>query len=451
MKKRILCLIAAVIICVSAIPFSTSAFSSAVDWVKEGDWYFDIVDGDAIVTAYAGNETNIVVPSSYKGRDVTYFNSDLLTKCPNQDKVTEIYFPSTIYGYFEYESDNYGSGYSKYVGFKIKDYKSLERVEISSANPFYCDIKGRGVYSKDRKILWYVPYNGGYLDFRISANEDVVEIRNISSPKIKQLTIGKNIKKIDFTRINCPNLKSLYITSKTDDVIFDKEINNIPKDTIVYCYKSSAVYKALKKMGHKNIVTEPEKPQTPTIESIKYGRYDAHNYAVKLKISNVGAYEYKVYRYNGKTKKYEYLGKTDWREYIDKTAKPGKTYKYKVTARDKENKLYSDTSSRSKAKSITPKLTKPGKVRVSTFFSSYGTDGRVEFTAEKKVGTGHIIYRYNSSKKKYEKIETFYGLEGFDWDVKTGKTYTYKIRAFKRASTGEKVYGPYSDKIKVKG
>lgn len=477
MKKKLLSLLLVLVMCFGVLPISpvVSANESELEpenWTREGDFYFTIYDNQAAVCSYVGNDTEVIVPSAFKGRDVTYFNAGLLDDCPVKDNVTSIYFPSTIYAHFEYEWYEWSSGYYVRSGFNLRPYKSLCHITISLGNPFYKDVYGC-VLSKDGKTLWYVPNK--YDDsFSTSKFSTVTDIRNIGSETIEKLTIGKNIKSIDMTGIYCENLKELYITTKTDNVYesgSDEDYGYIPKIATIYCYKSSGAYKYFKKLNNflkeyikdvelYSIVTEPKKPEKSSIKSIEYKKFEAKDskeYSVKITVKDVGATGYKIYRYDSKSKKYEYLGKAGngygSLVYVDKTAKPSKNYKYKVASYNKANKLYS-YQSKSSAKSITPKLPKPKKLSFTATYSPEvkGVSGSdfISFKLNKKSCSGYKLYRWNSSKKKYAVIDTSWLSYNYDLNVKKGKTYTYKIRAFAKSSTGKIVYGPYSEKVKVK-
>ncbi len=457
MKKRLLSLILVIVMCLSISPIASANIDALEpeNWKKDGDFYFVIYGGDAMVCAYAGNDTQVVVPSSYKGRDVTHFNYDLLSKSPVKDKVTEIYFPSTICGYFEDEWYEDGSGYYIYDGFNLANYDSLKTVEISRANPYFKDREGC-IYSKDGKVLWYVPYNGGRITFSTSKYSGVTEVRNISSKRIKYLTIGKSVEKIYLDNVDCPNVKEFYITSKTDNIVHDDmEYCNIKNGADIYCYKSSGVYDYFKGTKIYNLVTEPKKPtKKASITSVKYSKCDPYNndnYAVKITLKDIGVSGHKIYRYNSSSKKYEYIGKTSdgSKTYIDRTAKPSKTYKYKVAPFNYSDKLYSANGSKSSAKSVKTTLSKPEKM---SFTATYKSNG-VTVKFKKQSYSGYALYRYNSKTKKYELIRRGdYQHFSYDGDITAdkGKTYTYKMRAYNESSTGKRVYGPYSEKVKVK-
>ena len=477
MKNKLLSLLSVLAILIGILPIApvVSAYEEALapeHWKKDGDFYFVIYGGDAMVCSYVGTETEVVVPSFYKGREVTHFNAGLLDDCPVKDKVKSVYFPSTIYGHFEHENYEWSSGYYIRSGFNFKEYKSLNHIDISLANPFYKDVRGC-VLSKDGKSLWYVP-NAYSKTFSTSDFDGLTTVYNIGSEKIKSLTIGKSIEKIYINGIACPNLEKLYITTKNGKIIeegHDEESFHIPKSANIYCYKSSGAYKFFKeynadtkKLDLKaklyNIITEPKKPKKSGVKSIEYKKFEAKDckeYSVKITAKDVGATGYKIYRYDSKSKKYKYLGKAGngygSLVYVDKTAKPNVKYKYKVASYNKANKLYT-YQSKSSAKSITPKLPKPKKLSFTAKYSPEisGISGSdyISFKLAKKSCSGYKLYRWNSSKKKYEVIDTSWLSYNHDLSVKKGKTYAYKIRAFAKSSTGKIIYGPYSKKIKVK-
>jgi fibronectin type 3 domain-containing protein len=66
--------------------------------------------------------------------------------------------------------------------------------------------------------------------------------------------------------------------------------------------------------------------------------------------------------------------------------------------------------------------------------------------------TGYEIYRYNSTKKKYEKIKTIKETSTLTWKntkLTKGKTYKYKVRAY-RSYEGTTYYGKFSAATKIK-
>lgn len=146
---------------------------------------------------------------------------------------------------------------------------------------------------------------------------------------------------------------------------------------------------------------------------------------------------YRIYR-NGKA-----LKDTTSTTFTNKKLTCGKTYTYKVKAYYKVNgkKVLCTASAAKKAKPIpkTPTVkakTKKGKIQLSW--------GKV--TGAKR----YVVYKYNKSKQKYVKIAVVKKTSFTDTSVKSGKTYRYKVRAYRTVS-GKKVYSAYSKVVKKTG
>ncbi|MCB6993457.1 S8 family serine peptidase [bacterium 210820-DFI.6.37] len=159
--------------------------------------------------------------------------------------------------------------------------------------------------------------------------------------------------------------------------------------------------------------------------------------SVKLKWKSIpNADGYDIYR-NGKKIKGDVSGTaTSW---TNTGLKTGTKYSYKIKAYYKvgNKKEYCGFSS---VKSAKPALkaasvkTKKGK-------------GKITLTWSKVSGaTGYTVYRYSASKKKYVKKKTLKKRTYIDKNVKKGKKYSYKVRAY-RTVGGKKIYGPYSKKV----
>ncbi len=171
------------------------------------------------------------------------------------------------------------------------------------------------------------------------------------------------------------------------------------------------------------------KPKLKSIENTEHG--------VLTKWSKVsGADKYYVYRKTGSSGKYSKIGTTTKTYYTDKKAKSGKKYYYIVKAVNEAG-----SSSSSSSKSIyhladttlsTPKSTKSG----------------ITLKWSKVTGAdGYMVYRKTGSGS-YSKIATVKGnskVTYTDKKAKKGKTYTYKVKAYK-----SKTYSAYSNAKKIK-
>ncbi len=170
------------------------------------------------------------------------------------------------------------------------------------------------------------------------------------------------------------------------------------------------------------------KPKLKEIANTEYG--------VKITWSKTsGADKYRVYRKTSKSS-WKYIGDTTKTYYTDKTAKSGTKYYYAVKARNEAgNSDYSSSLSKYYlADTIlsTPKSTKSG----------------ITLKWKKVTGAdGYMVYRKTGSGS-YSKIATVKGNSKVTYTDKTakkGKTYTYKVKAYK-----SKTYSAYSNAKKIK-
>ena len=64
------------------------------------------------------------------------------------------------------------------------------------------------------------------------------------------------------------------------------------------------------------------------------------------------------------------------------------------------------------------------------------------------IGDKYEVYMYNSKKKKYKKLGTIPSNVGKVYNIESGTTYKFKVRAL-RYVNGKPYYGPYSDILKT--
>lgn len=145
-----------------------------------------------------------------------------------------------------------------------------------------------------------------------------------------------------------------------------------------------------------------------------------------------GAYGYRIKRSTKKNGTYETIatlkGKTKT-TYQDKKVKTGKTYYYKVETINRVNKVkgYSGNSAVMSGKT----LAKTSVTKVKSTASS-----KIELTWKKVSGaSGYQIYRSTKKSGSYKKIAEVSGAGNTkftDTSVVGGKTYYYKIRAYRK-------------------
>ena len=97
-------------------------------------------------------------------------------------------------------------------------------------------------------------------------------------------------------------------------------------------------------------------------------------------------------------------------------------------------------------------MAKPSKVKIASVKNLKGRKVKITWKKAANAG-GYKVYRATSSKGKYHCIKTA-GSKTRGWTntkLKKGKTYYYKVRAYRKVS-GKTLYGSYSSvkKIKIK-
>lgn len=156
---------------------------------------------------------------------------------------------------------------------------------------------------------------------------------------------------------------------------------------------------------------------------------------IKLKWAKVpGANRYQIYRSTSATagfKRIKTISSGSTTSYSDKNTKFNKTYYYKIRAYRTENgKTYYGQWSTVKSQ----------KKRLSTPSISSTKSGYTSITIKwKKVSkaTGYIVYRSTSENGKYKRVKTFRkgtSISFKDTNRTSGKSYYYKVRAFRKAN-----------------
>lgn len=168
---------------------------------------------------------------------------------------------------------------------------------------------------------------------------------------------------------------------------------------------------------------------------------------------------YRIYRSTSKDGDYKKIGEVSGSastSFTDKKLSPGKTYYYKVRAYRKVGNSRDYGSFSEKLKAST-KCNSPVITLSSTTSSSNNSSktGNVKISWKKVNGAyGYAVYRADSKTGSYKRIKTVTSgstLNTVDKGLKRGKTYYYKVRAYRTADMGN-VYSYYSNvkNIKVK-
>ncbi len=159
----------------------------------------------------------------------------------------------------------------------------------------------------------------------------------------------------------------------------------------------------------------------------------------------MGATGYRVYKYNSKTKKYEKIKSTASRSYKVTDLKAGKVYKFKIKAYKKINgkTLWGsstdafETATKCKTPSITKLTASKGKASFAWSNVSGESGFQVYYSAKKDSG--------------YKKVASYKAnvLKGSKSKLTKGKTYYFKVRAYKKTDSGT-VYSSWSSVKSVK-
>ncbi len=160
----------------------------------------------------------------------------------------------------------------------------------------------------------------------------------------------------------------------------------------------------------------------------------------KIKISwsaIAGAKEYRIYRATSSGGKYTYIGSTTALSFTNSGLTTGKTYYYKVRVKCTAGvSTYGSYSAIKSAKSLLSKLT--GLTTASASYRSI----KLSWTAVPGA-TKYRIYRATSKTGKYTTVTYTDKLTYTDSGRTAGKTYYYKVRAYRLVGK-TKVYGSYS-------
>ena len=169
---------------------------------------------------------------------------------------------------------------------------------------------------------------------------------------------------------------------------------------------------------------------------------------IKLTWSKVsGAEGYVIYQYNTSTKKYARIEKTESNiaTYTVENLKSGTEYKFAIRA-------YKTVDGKEVLSESFPELEVATKLSTVTTFKGTSTASTIKLTWSKVSGAeGYVIYQYNTTTKKYARIEktesniATYTVE----NLKSGTEYKFAIRAYKTVD-GKEVLSESFPELKIK-
>ncbi len=314
--------------------------------------------------------------------------------------------------------------HSTYLNTILKKYGESDFNNIITQNVYYEDVDN----DKDFEITFYpIEYNDAASIGQISiskngimyiTSDDLIVVNNVFKVVRESILseeqiidyIEKEVKRI----IN--NKDNKISVSKYNENIYEININdNIIKTYIEYV---------------------DLKVNSNPIVSI----YKGNNNSLLLKFEKIMyANSYDIYRSISKNKNYKKIATVNKNEYVDTGLTYGKTYYYKVIAKN-------DISKSNYSNIVSMKVT-PNNVEITK--STVGTNS-INIEWNKEDVSGYEVFR-SIDKRKWIKIKTISNniLKYDDNRLKSNKTYYYKIRTYKK-NNGKKVYSIFSKVLAIK-
>ncbi len=200
----------------------------------------------------------------------------------------------------------------------------------------------------------------------------------------------------------------------------------------VWEFKTKAAYPTLRSQSN---IVQIGVLEVPSSVKVAVRDYASSNLSW-LAVNHATGYE--IYRSTSKSKGYKLIATTSTSYYTNKKLDTGRTYYYKVRAYHtySTKKIYSGFTT---VKSIKTVLLAPQKSKATKVKST-----SIKVTWQKVSGaSGYEIYSSTSKKGKFTKIKTTKSLSYTKSGLKKGKTYYYKIRAY-RVVGKTKVYSSWS-------
>ncbi len=325
----------------------------------------------------------------------------------------------------------------KYTLYKSTNKKKWTKVGVMSGNSYSTKINfGQKTYFRVTVELGKKKVNTNTVDIKVLP-DPAGELRIVSAG-------AKNIK-LDWDKSGYTGYelqRSTKATSGFKKVTFltkntKTSYNNTKlKNATTYYYRVRP-YKTVsgKKVygGFSNVVSATTGPATPKKPSIKTTNYNT--ITLNIKSTKTASY-YEVLRSTNKKKGYTTLVSTTELSFTD-TVDTGRVYYYKTRACNALGVCGGWTGYVSKKTSLSkPKLSAVSNEKVTLTITS--VDG----------ATGYVIQRSTKKSSGFKNITSSTDLSYEDNNVKVGKTYYYRVRAYRVIST-KKVYGGYTKPIKV--
>ena len=307
---------------------------------------------------------------------------------------------------------------------KVKETTSLSYTNGSRT-------EGKTYYYKVRAVRKVADGVYSYSNYSAKKSARVLKvpvIRSVASYSGEQL-------QIDWDTVKSANYYQLYRSTSKDgtyDYVATVKENSYIDGALTqgteYYYKVRAVNKTGKIKGYSSY---SEEVSGKTIAATIINEVYSHNSSqIKLRIKPVkNASGYQIFRSTAKKGTYKKVAEVSSATYLDTKLSAGTTYYYKVRVVQKKKgvKGYSSYSGVRSCRA----LQKAGIIAIRSLSST-----KLEIQWNKTAGANYYeLYRSTNKNSGYKKIKGTSKTSCKDTNRTEGKTYYYKIRAYKLAGT----------------
>ncbi len=384
------------------------------------------------------------------------------------------YTPTQIASTITKSSTDLGTpGYDTVYGYGLTNayaaVNSAYSITVKANNTSYGSVSGGGSYAPGAQATVKAVPKAGYrfvrwlegtaavstsAEYKFTASKSrtlTAEFAKIATPvNLKAVSTSYNSIKLTWTSVSVAAKYEVYrATSSTGTYIKLPDVSS-PSYTgtglvtgKTYYYKVRAKFIAGSTVtygGYSAVVPAKAVPATPTVK-VASTTYNS----VKLTWAAVaGATKYEIYRASTSTGKYTKLTDVSSASYTGSGLTTGKAYYYKVRAYRQVNgiKYYGGYSVAVKA---TPLPARPTGLKAAKASST-----SVKLTWAAVTGAmKYEVYRATSATGTYYKSTETTALSFVSGKLTKGKTYYYKVRAYRIVGT-TKYYGPFSSVVAYK-
>lgn len=355
-----------------------------------GKWEYNITDnGSVSIHNYLGNDTNITIPSVLDGKNVVAIEDGAFISATLVEQIT---IPPEIISIEE----------GAFFGCI-----SLKNFVVSSKNSVYVSSNGILMNKSKTQIICYPANRVGI--YTVPKTVKYIAKKAFSYARLSTINISSEVSEIgNYAFMYCVNLREIEIPSNV--VVINEGVfaccNSLKKVQISKGVKEIGEYAFLCEKGRSNL----EKVYIPqSVESI--GEFAFEN-CHKLVI------------------------------YGEKSSVAESYAEYKGISFSVESKEETDK----KEDPVSGTTTEIGKVTGLCQNTQYSTNSIIMKWNKIKDAQGYEIYRATTQNGKYKRVKQTTSLSYKNSKLKAGKTYYYKVCAYKDIN-GTRKYGKFSSVV----